>query len=98
MGTVTGATDLPPMPKLDDPELSAIVAGVTPLMFIEAALAENRRMMAKLDRRLIKPSIMPTVATALLLAIRMLPPRKDAGTTGTRALQAVGEVRSRDAA
>ena len=98
MGTVTGATDLPPMPKLDDPELSAIVAGVTPLMFIEAALAENRRMMAKLDRRLIKPSILPTVATALLLAIRMLPPRKDAGTTGTRALQAVGEVRSRDAA
>ena len=76
MGTVTGATDLPPMPALDDPELSAIVKTVTPLMFIEAALAENKRMMARLDRRLIKPSVMPTIATMALLGIRMLPPRK----------------------
>ncbi|MDB5027748.1 MAG: hypothetical protein JWO66_1437 [Candidatus Eremiobacteraeota bacterium] len=79
MGTVTGATDLPPMPKLDDPDLAAIVAGITPLMFLETALAENRRMMARLDRRLIKPRVMPGIATALLLAIRMLPPRTDAG-------------------
>ena len=75
MGTVTGATDLPPMPALDDPELSEIVKGVTPLMFLQTALAENRRMMARLDRRLIKPKVMPTIATALLLGIRMLPPR-----------------------
>src|ERR1700736_2631188 len=61
MGTVTGATDLPPMPALDDPELAAIVKTITPLMFIEAALAENRRMMARLDRRLIKPSVMPAI-------------------------------------
>ena len=52
MGTVTGATDLPPMPALDDPELSAIVKSVTPVMFLQTALAENRRMMARLDRRL----------------------------------------------
>jgi hypothetical protein len=77
LGTITGATDLPPMPALDDPDLSAIVAGITPLMFIESALAENRRMMARLDRRLIKPTVMPAIATALLLGIRMLPPRTD---------------------
>jgi hypothetical protein len=77
MGTVTGATDLPPMPKLDDPDLADIVAGITPLMFLETALRENRRMMARLDRRLIKPQVMPAIATALMLAIRMLPPRKD---------------------
>ncbi len=77
MGTITGATDLPPMPALDDPELSEIVKGVTPVMFLRAALAENRRMLARLDPELIKPVIMPTIATALLLGIRMLPPRKD---------------------
>jgi hypothetical protein len=75
MGTITGATDLPPMPALDDPELSEIVKGVTPVMFLQAALAENRRMLARLDPELIKPVIMPTIATALLIGIRMLPPR-----------------------
>lgn len=96
MGTVTGATDLPPMPKLDDPELSEIVAGVTPAMFLTAALAENRRMMAKLDRRLIKPALMPTFATLLLLAIRMLPPRAVAAAAA--ALQPLAPERSRSAA
>jgi hypothetical protein len=75
MGTITGATDLPPMPALDDPELAAIVAGVTPALFLQTALAENRRMMAKLDARLLKPQVMPAIATALLIGIRMLPPR-----------------------
>ncbi len=77
LGTITGATDLPPMPALDDPELAEIVKGVTPVMFLQAALAENRRMLAKLHPDLIKPVIMPTIATALLVGIRMLPPRKD---------------------
>src|SRR5947209_5218995 len=75
MGTLTGATDLPPMLALDDPELSEIVKGVTPPMFLQAALRENRRMLARLHPDLIKPVIMPAIATALLLAIRMLPPR-----------------------
>ena len=66
------------MPALEDPELAEIVKGVTPVMFLQAALAENRRMLAKLDPQLIKPTIMPTIATALLLGIRMLPPRKSA--------------------
>ncbi len=98
MGTVTGATDLPPMPKLEDPELTAIVAGVTPAMFLQTALAENRRMMARLDRRLIKPTIMPSIATALLLGIRLLPPRKDAATAKPSAAQPLEVVRSRSAA
>ncbi|GAC1575978.1 MAG: hypothetical protein NVS3B7_08720 [Candidatus Elarobacter sp.] len=98
MGTVTGATDLPPMPKLDDPDLEAIVAGVTPVMFVDAALRENRRMMARLDRRLIKPRLMPTFATIVLLAIRLLPPRKDAAASPDRMLQPVEDVRARDAA
>ncbi|MBV8368607.1 MAG: ferritin-like domain-containing protein [Candidatus Eremiobacteraeota bacterium] len=79
LGTAQGAAAAPLIPsRLDDPELDAIVKSITPLMFLEAALAENRRVMARLDRRLLKPTIMPAVATALLLGIRMLPPRRDA--------------------
>jgi len=79
IGTASGATEMPAIPaKLDDPELDAIVKSITPAMFLEAALAENRRMMEKLDRRLLRPTVMPVLATALLLGIRMLPPRKDA--------------------
>ena len=44
-------------------------------MFLEAALAENRRIMARIDARLLKPTLMPVAATLLLAAIRMLPPR-----------------------
>jgi hypothetical protein len=79
LGTAQGAAEAPKIPShLDDPELDAIVKSITPQMFLEAALAENRRVMARLDRRLLKPTIMPVVATALLLGIRMLPPRRDA--------------------
>jgi hypothetical protein len=100
MGTVTGATDLPPMPALDDPELSAIVKGVTPLMFLQTALAENKRMMARLDRRLLKPKVMPTIATALLLGIRMLPPRNDTARSSVAhpTGQSTNGVRPRSAA
>jgi len=52
-----------------------IVAGITPMMFLEAALAENRRMLGLLDRRLIKPALLPTLAAALLTLLRALPPR-----------------------
>ena len=75
MGTINGATDLPPMPELVDPELKAIVKDITPASFLETALAENRRMLARLDPELLKPQVMPAIATALLIAIRMLPPR-----------------------
>jgi hypothetical protein len=79
LGTASGATEVPPMPTtLDDPELDAMVKSVTPVMFLEAALAENRRMMARLDPRLLRPRLMPVAATLLLAGIRMLPPRVDA--------------------
>jgi hypothetical protein len=78
MGTAKGAAEMPSMPKLEDPELDAIVKSITPEQFLETALAENRRVMARLDPRLLKPTIMPVAATLLLAAIRMLPPRTDA--------------------
>ncbi len=79
MGTASGATEMPAIPTtFDDPELDAIVKSITPVMFLEAALAENRRMMARFDRRLLKPAIMPIAATLLLAGIRMLPPRAGA--------------------
>jgi hypothetical protein len=98
MGTVTGATDLPPMPALEDPELAEIVKGVTPVAFLEAALAENRRMLAKLHPDLLKPVIMPAIASALLLGIRMLPPRAGAPKPMLAAAPAPGETGERSAA
>ncbi|HEX3465211.1 MAG TPA: hypothetical protein VHS78_14280 [Candidatus Elarobacter sp.] len=87
MGTASGATEMPGLPtKLDDPELDAVVKSITPVMFLEAALAENRRMMEKIDRRLLRPTVMPVLATALLLGIRMLPPRTDVAVNAQAAL------------
>jgi len=51
-----------------------ILAGVTPKQFLEIGLRENRAMLARLDRRLLRPRLIPRIATALLLALRMLPP------------------------
>jgi len=89
IGTATGATDMPAVPtKLDDPELDAMVKSITPVMLLEAALAENRRVMARIDRRLLRPTVMPILATSLLLGLRMLPPRK--ATAKATALHANG--------
>jgi hypothetical protein len=52
-----------------------IIEGMTPMMFLEAALAENRRLLGFLDRRLIKPALLPALATTLLTLLRALPPR-----------------------
>ena len=51
-----------------------ILAGVTPKMFLERALRENRAMLSRLDRRLLRPRLVPALATIALLALRMLPP------------------------
>jgi len=51
-----------------------IFEGVTPKMFLEVALAENRAMMERFESRLLRPHIVPTLATAVVLALRMLPP------------------------
>jgi hypothetical protein len=51
-----------------------ILAGVTPKRFLEIGLRENRAMLARLDRRLVRPRLIPRLATAALLGLRMLPP------------------------
>jgi hypothetical protein len=51
-----------------------ILAGVTPQRFLEIGLRENRAMLARLDRRLLRPRLIPRLATAALLGLRMLPP------------------------
>ncbi|MBV8581190.1 MAG: ferritin-like domain-containing protein [Candidatus Eremiobacteraeota bacterium] len=99
LGTAQGATQMPTIPtKLDDPELDAIVKSVTPAMFLEAALAENRRMMARLDPHLLKPTVMPVLATLLLAGIRMLPPRAETAAANTAGGQSADAIRRRDAA
>lgn len=86
-------------PKLEGNDLfESIIADVTPVTFLETALAANRAMMARLDRRLIKPVLMPRVATALLLAIRMLPPRKPAAEASALPAQSRKDFSSRSAA
>ena len=54
-----------------------ILDGVTPLSFLEIALAEERMMMSRIDKRLLRPRIVPFLASAAVLALRMLPPRKE---------------------
>lgn len=63
----------------------SLVEGMTPVMFLEAALAENRRMLGLLDRRLIKPALLPALATAALTVLRALPPRAQAAVRPPRA-------------
>jgi hypothetical protein len=71
----TAPGEAPPKLDLTGGSSQVLLDGVTPLTFLQLALGENRRMMARLDRRLPKPHIVPRLATALLLGLRMLPPR-----------------------
>jgi hypothetical protein len=70
-----GAAVVPAPLDLTGGGSQAILEGVTPLTFLEVALAENRTMMARIDPRLLRPRIVPFLATAALLGLRMLPPR-----------------------
>jgi hypothetical protein len=54
-----------------------LITGVSPMMFLEAALAENRRLLGLLDYRLVKPALLPTLAATALTLLRALPPRAD---------------------
>jgi hypothetical protein len=71
-----------------------IVGEMTPAMFLEAALAQNRRMLGLLDPRLIKPGLLPVLAATLLTLLRALPPRRAAVTT-TAPTRLPGEFASR---
>ena len=66
-----------------------ILEGVTPRVFLELALRENRAMMDRLDRRLLRPRLVPRLATAALLALRMLPPLEPAAKKPAPAAQLV---------
>lgn len=72
-----GAAVVPAPIDLTGGGSQAILEGVTPQHFLEMALAEERRHMERLDARLLKPRIVPVLATAALLGLRMLPPRKE---------------------
>jgi hypothetical protein len=80
-GAAGSGVSIPPI-DLTGGSSAAILEGVSPKMFLEVALAEERAMMARLDPRLIRPRIVPFIGTLALLALRMLPPRKElAGKT-----------------
>lgn len=61
-----------------------IIEGITPVMFLEAALTENRRMLGLLDPRLVKPGLLPALAATALTALRGLPPRANLPTLAAR--------------
>jgi hypothetical protein len=77
--------------------VEAVVADVTPAMFIEACLAENRRVMAMFPPGLVKPRVMPTLATIALTLIRALPPRPAAAVTpsGAESAEPADELETR---
>jgi hypothetical protein len=72
-----GAAVVPAPLDLTGGGSQAILEGVTPKMFLEIALAEERAMMARIDPRLLRPRIVPFLASAALLGLRMLPPRAE---------------------
>jgi hypothetical protein len=72
------------MENFDARSILALLEDPRPVTFLAAALAENRRMMAKLDARLPKPVAMPLLATLLLAGIRMLPPRPETASERAR--------------
>jgi hypothetical protein len=78
VGAASGSDDGPQLPDLDAAWIKSILSGLVPAAVLQAALTENARHMAKLDPRLLKPTLMPTVATALLVGLKMLPPRAQA--------------------
>jgi hypothetical protein len=72
--TAQGAQDGDPI-DLTGGGAKVLFEDVTPKMFLESALAENRAMMKRFDSRLLRPRIVPALATVALLGLRMLPPR-----------------------
>ena len=67
-----GAAVVPAPLDLTGGGSQAILEGVSPKMFLEIALAEERAMMARIDPRLLRPRIVPFLASAALLGLRML--------------------------
>ena len=72
-----GAAVVPAPIDLTGGGSQAILEGVTPQMFLQVALAEERAMMSRIDARLLRPQLVPFLATAALLGLRLLPPRPE---------------------
>jgi hypothetical protein len=85
VGTAKSAAETP-TGQLDIGAAGEMLDGVTPVTFLEAALAENRRHMSRFDPRLLRPRLVPVLATAALTAIRLLPPRSDSASADHPAL------------
>ena len=81
-GAAGSGVSIPPI-DLTGGSSAAILEGVSPKMFLEVALAEERAMMAPpRPAPDPPPRIVPFIGTLALLALRMLPPRKElAGKT-----------------
>lgn len=63
-------------------DAGALIDGLTPKLFLEAALEQHRKFLGRLDRRLVKPAMLPALATIALTVLRALPPvRKPEGLT-----------------
>jgi hypothetical protein len=99
MGPAQGAGGGPKLPEIPPERLHAMLDGIAPVRFLETALAENRRHMARLDPRLIKPRLMPTLATLALTGLRLLPPLPAAAAQPSAAAgHEAPETRARSAA
>ncbi len=57
-------------------DASAVVVDLTPREFVMACLQENAYRMGKFDPRLLRPQLMPILATLGLAGLRLLPQRR----------------------
>ena len=73
--SVLGTADDVAAAPVDMATIRRMLDGTSIADFLAAALEENRRHMAHFDPRLIRPRLVPAVATLALLGIRLLPPR-----------------------
>ncbi len=53
---------------------AAFVSNLTPTLFLETCLRENEHRLARFDPDLLRPTLMPALARAGLLLLRLLPP------------------------
>ncbi|MBV8151617.1 MAG: ferritin-like domain-containing protein [Candidatus Eremiobacteraeota bacterium] len=73
------------LPSFSRDALDPALRDVTPMQLLESALAENRKLMARFDPRLVRPAIVPFAAALLLAGLRALPPRAPAAAALRRA-------------
>jgi hypothetical protein len=60
----------------------AFVDNLTPRLVVEACVSENERRLARFDRRLLVPGLVPGLARIALGALRLVPARSPGGARG----------------